>query len=166
MMSSVRLSSVLGICAIAFVGIAPAAADPVASGTCYARSYTAAHLKANPRQKVRSITLRQLDKAQAGVIAPGKTALLVGFRFRNNSGHFQRYAECDSQGASLACNMEGDAGAFVLETSARGGLRLQATRRLGVEGDTMIEFGGRVSDDNVFLLRPAAAGACASLKAP
>ncbi len=138
----------------------------VTSGQCYARSYTSAHLKAHPRQKVRAIALRKLEGTQAGVIAAGKSALAIGFNLRGYSQAFQAYAECSPQGASLGCFMEGDAGAFTLSRTAKDGLVMRVTRQLGVEGRTMIEFGGTSSDDNVFVLSKAGASSCASLKAP
>lgn len=157
-----------GFCLTLFLACVPAgaSAQTLAAGECYARTYDAAHLKAHPRQKVRAIILRKLQTGSAGVLAPGKVALLVGFRFRNTSEHFQNYAECRQVQRDLRCDFEGDAGSFRLKRLKGNNLRLQVTRTLGVEGSTMIEFAGKYSDDNLFLLRKAPAPACARLKAP
>lgn len=161
------LAAMCGALAAALAG-APAAAQAaiVAPEQCYARSYAAEHLKQRPRQNVRSILLRRLTRAQSGIIPADKIAILVGIRIRGQRDLLQNYAECRQRGAALVCDMEGDAGGIRIEQASTNRIRIAVTRTLGFEADRYIEVGGKVSDDNVFLLGRSPDTACSALKLP
>lgn len=68
-----------------------------------------------------------------------------------------RNAVCAAREGRISCGLESDGGAFTL-VQARGDavmLRTDGELRVGDE-DRVIEFGGRRSDDNAFIMYPTA----------
>ncbi|MGB8813459.1 MAG: hypothetical protein WCC57_09755 [Paracoccaceae bacterium] len=128
------------------------------TGGCFVREYTADHLAKHPDQLVKyiSLSISALD-AQ-----PGLRVLDVIVNLRGKDEFFHGLAYCEPQGKGLACGMEGDAGAFVLEGAKQGALRLSvAAQGLSFEGQTdFITLDGRRGDDRVFLIPNVAAALC------
>ncbi|MCB6177013.1 hypothetical protein LHP98_02570 [Rhodobacter sp. Har01] len=127
--------------------------------SCYLRQYTLSHLASHPAQRVRQIAL--------GPWAPEAghqryVALRVAVGLRGTAERFQGVAYCENEADHLFCQMEGDAGSFVLEPRPNGAVRMTLTRAgIGFEGNQdFVEISGTSGDDRVFLLPPVAAGAC------
>jgi hypothetical protein len=76
---------------------------------------------------------------------------------RGSDEWFTNAGYCALRADGFDCSLEGDGGQFRLRPASGGRLRLELTRdTIGIEGsNSFIEFGGKVSDDNVFLLSPA-----------
>ncbi len=139
-------------------GAAQAAVADMVRAHCYARSYTPAHLRANPDQTVRSFYLGPASPA-AQRAARGRIAISFGMRLIGRPGPYSGMAECRPHFDTLRCGVEGDGGTFVLSQMPRGRLQV-VVERLEVEGSR--DFSGNIADgDNlVMLLFPAPRGAC------
>ncbi|MDO8311195.1 MAG: hypothetical protein Q7T25_04580, partial [Sideroxyarcus sp.] len=78
------------------------------SGGCFVRTYSADHLAKHPDQLVKYISL-----SISALDAPdGITLLDVIINLRGKPEYFHGLAYCEPLHDSLACGMEGDAGAF------------------------------------------------------
>ena len=148
-------------------GIAPGHAESLfetyflkaAGGTpCYARQYSAEHLAKNPRQRVVAIEINFQPANPDGVVNTAKRFDLgIGVRKRGSAEWFTNSAYCSAENDRFECALEGDGGLFQLRPASGGRLRLESKRdTMAFEGeDSFFEFGGRLSDDNVFLLSRA-----------
>ncbi|AVO45666.1 hypothetical protein C6569_11645 [Phreatobacter cathodiphilus] len=132
-----------------------AAGDP-----CFARAYDADHLRRNPRQKVVRIHLARERVDVADENNPQRFTVRIGFRLRVDRDSYETNAVCTGDGPAADCTGEGDTGAFRLALAGEA-LRIEV-ERLEVEGARGSSPDLAVSDDRVFLLRPAAASACAA----
>lgn len=126
--------------------------------TCFARSYTAAHMAGHRLQKIRRIVLTTVERrGQKPVLPKGKFEMLLGVQQRQSSQWFYSFAECSFRKGGYACGLESDGGSFAVTDRTDGNVRISTTGSLRMEGaQGSIEFGGDYSDDNIFLLRPAA----------
>jgi hypothetical protein len=130
---------------------------------CYARQYNAAHLAKNPKQRVGAIELDFQPANPSGVLNTAKGFDLgVGVRRRGSAEWFTNSGFCTAQADRFDCGLEGDGGQFQLRPASGGRLRLELTRdTMGFEGaKSVFEFGGKLSDDNVFLLSRADRKVC------
>lgn len=131
--------------------------DPDRGGSaCYLRRYDAAHLARHPDQLVTEIGVGLLP-GESGPMA------VVNLRLATRPGErATAIAYCDDSGDSLACGMEGDAGAFRLERAKDGALRLAVEPRgMTFESATSeITLHADRGDDRVFLIPPASPEAC------
>ena len=153
---------VLGAGLAAFVLVLPApAAEPTG---CFVRQYQKAHLAAHPGQTVTrlSVMLKPLAKLEPFVRS---AELDVNVRGRKVSSG--AVGDCTAAGAGLNCPMDEDAGGFTLVPAPHGGLLLTVTNtiRLNRANEASDESQGPFlkadnPEDRVFLLAPAAAGAC------
>jgi hypothetical protein len=153
-------------------GIAPSHADSLfetyfskaAGGTpCYARQYTAAHLAKNPKQQVTAFEIDFEPANPDGVLNTAKRFELgVGVQKRGSAEWFTNAGYCTMRAGGFDCGLDGDGGQFRLQPASGGRLRLELTRdTMGFEGEnSFFEFGGKISDDNVFLLSPADRKVC------
>jgi len=132
---------------------------------CYKRSYDAAHLARNPRQKVTVITVR-VAPAPAGVDAPFSTD--VDVTLRASKADWNAGGPCKPQGESLSCDFSDTGGGAMLARHGSG-LKLEVTgeKGLGLEGIGLGGEGGERTfkyltkpDDAVFLLDAAPPGTC------
>lgn len=130
-------------------------ADP-----CFARAYDADHLRRNPRQTVVRFHLVRERVEVADENRPQRFTVRLGFRLRNDRDSYETNAICSGDGMAADCAGEGDTGAFRLVLAGEA-LRVEV-ERLEVEGGRGSSPDLAVSDDRVFLLRPAAASACAA----
>ena len=130
---------------------------------CYARQYTADHLTKHPRQQVVVI---EIDFQPANPDGAPNTAngfeLGFGVQKRGGPEWFTNSGYCKAQAGRFACGLEGDGGQFTLRPASRGRLRLDLTGDgMAIEGaNSVFEFGGKQSDDNIFLLSPADRPVC------
>lgn len=128
------------------------------SGGCFVRDYSADHLARHPEQLVKyiSLSISALDAPQ------GMTLLDVIVNLRGRPEYFHGLAYCEPDVDTLACGMEGDAGAFRLEGAKAGALRLSlADQGLSFEGQTeFITLDGQQGDDRVFLIPSAKPAMC------
>jgi hypothetical protein len=135
--------------------------------TCYARTYDAAHLTANARQRVVFVALKmEPRKSDEKAQQANDFELLVGLRVRSRGGFYIKRAFCKAGAEAARCGLESDGGDIRIQTAANGGLRVDTSGgEIRIEGDRdAIEVGGKLSDDNVFRLDRAPAQACASLR--
>lgn len=130
------------------------------SDPCFARAYDGEHLRRNPQQRVVRIHLSRARVEVADENRPQRFTVRVGFRLRNDRDVYETSAICTGGGTVADCSGEGDTGAFRLILSAEA-LRVEV-ERLEVEGRRGSSPDLARSDDRVFLLRPAAAAACAA----
>jgi hypothetical protein len=131
---------------------------------CYARQYTAEHLAKNPRQQVTAIEVDFEPTNPDGVLNTAKRFELgFGVQKRGSTEWFTNAVYCSLRAGGFDCALEGDGGLFRLQPASGGGrLRLALTRdTIAIEGEKdFFEFGGKQSDDNVFLLYPADRKVC------
>ncbi|MEQ1716122.1 MAG: hypothetical protein ABL907_09085 [Hyphomicrobium sp.] len=136
----------------------------LANGTpCYARSYTAEHLKAHPEQKVRKIEL-DMDRTNAAGKPMTEEAMELGFgvQLKTSPEWYTNVAICKSAGAEIQCFLEGDGGRFRLTAAEDGALKLETgDYGIAMEGTKdFIDLPGDKGDDRVFLLYPAPQSEC------
>lgn len=130
------------------------------SDPCLARDYDAAHLRRNPRQKVTHFHMMRERVDVADENGPRRFTVRVGFRLRGVRDFYATNAICTTAGDAADCTGEGDTGAFRITLSGEG-VRL-VLERLEAEGSRGGSPDLARSDDRVFLLQPARAGACAA----
>ena len=127
--------------------------------TCFQRSYTAQHLRGNPAQRVTRIALAALDRGTERPNMPdNQSEMLIAVQVRNSSLWRSSLAYCTfGQGnRPSTCNIESDGGAFTLTDRPDGTVMVRASGALRLGADNqMVEFGGRFSDDNAFILQQA-----------
>lgn len=127
--------------------------------TCFQRTYTAQHLRSNPAQRVTRIALAALDRdAERPNIPDNQSEMLIAVQVHNSSLWRSSLAYCSfGQGnRPSTCNIESDGGAFALTNRTDGTVMIRTAGALRVGADDeMVEFGGRFSDDNAFILPPA-----------
>jgi hypothetical protein len=130
---------------------------------CYARHYTAAHLASNARQQVVAVKIDFQPANPDGVVnTPKSFDLGFGVRKRGSAEWFTNSAYCSTKADGFDCALEGDGGLFTVRPASGGRLRLELARdTIAIEGEkSVFEFGGKRSDDNVFLLAPADRRVC------
>ena len=127
--------------------------------SCYLRQYTPLHLAGHPDQRVTLVALGPLS-AEWG--DPRYLVLTVALHVRGTSERYQAVAYCENESDHLYCQMEGDAGGFVLTPGRDGALRMALGRGgIGFEGaQDFLELSGTTGDDRVFLLPAVPADAC------
>ena len=151
--------------AIVWAGMAGAYADSLfekyfanADGgkPCYTRIYDAQHLRRNPNQKVRQITLAfDLTKpARDKPVDARQFEVALGLRVRDKTELFLSPAYCSTERSGIVCRVEGDGGTFLIRPGQDDGLTMEVVGDgLRFEGDSdAIEVGGKKSDDNRFIL--------------
>lgn len=143
--------------------------ESVAQGEpCYARVYTAEHLKAHPDQHVGAIELDMLKvNASGNPITEENIELGFGLKLKDKPDWYTGLAICKGAGAQIDCFLEGDGGSFTLSAAGGGSLKL-ATGETGIalEGaEDVVEIAGDKGDDRVFVLAPAARAVCAAAAA-
>lgn len=160
----------LPLAALALFGLAmPAAAGDYEAWfagkpggvACYASSYDAAHLAAHPRQKVVEIELDfDAREAESEGNRPSRFVAGLGVRIKGKKDWYTNSLFCNERAlGGVDCSLEGDGGAFTLQPSGDG-LEMRLDREIAIEGDDFIEFGGKGSDDNAFILKPAPQSVC------
>lgn len=127
---------------------------------CFGRTYDREHLNRNPGQRVVAMHVVRERVEVAAENGPRRFTVRVGFRLRSGTETFSTLAICTPTGDGAACAGEGDTGSFRLAPAGQG-LRMTIAR-LEVEGETDSSPDLARGDDRVFLLRPAAAAACAA----
>ena len=137
---------------------------------CYARVYDAAHLKAHPKQTVRRIEIdfdtgertdekkNNAEDFQAG----------IGFMLKRSPEWYGQLLYCKSVAEHFECYLDADGGQIRLTPSGNA-LRLEVTGGGGGTDQIVAEgakdfgeFGGKGSDDRVFILPRAARSVCES----
>ena len=126
---------------------------------CYLRVYDAAHLKSHPRQTVRRIfidfdvNVRSDETRKNG---PDNFEAGIGFMLKRSSEWYGQTLSCKTAGDRFECFLEADGGTLTL-TPRGDTLRLDVAG--GPDSDIHAEgekdfgsFGGRGSDDRVFIL--------------
>lgn len=161
-----RAALIIGM-ALAATGVAEAGpvfdrltGSSVRTDPCFARAYDADHLARNPRQRVVRFHLVRARVDVADENRPQRFTVRVGFRLRNDRDVYETNAICTGNGTLADCSGEGDTGVFRLILAGEA-LRVEV-ERLEVEGGRGSSPDLARSDDRVFLLRPAAAAACAA----
>lgn len=136
----------------------------VANGTpCYARSYSAAHLKEHPAQRVAKIEIDMAKENPDGKpITEEAIELGFGVQLKTSPEWYTNVAICKSAGPEMNCFLEGDGGSFTLTAAEGGSLRLKTgDYGLAIEGEKdFMELPGDKGDDRVFVLPPAPQAAC------
>lgn len=133
---------------------------------CYARRYDAAHLARHPRQKVVEIVLDfDARNAESEGNRPSRFSVGLGVRLVGPKAWYTNAMLCNERATGgVACSLESDGGQFDLQPSGDG-LEMRLTTEISIEGDDFITFGGKASDDNVFILKPAPQNLCAAATA-
>ena len=127
-------------------------------GGCFIRDYSTDHLAKHPDQLVRHISLAPVPLANP----PGILLLNLTVNLRGSDYYYSSFAYCHGEGVGMQCDLEGDAGSFVLEPAKNGALRLTLTRDgVSFEGATaFVELSGTSGDDRQFLLPSVNADQC------
>lgn len=152
-----RLALALTLAATPALADSPRAQMFPSDASCYLRQYDDAHLASHPDQMVTMIALGpDQGNWEADVLV-----LKIAVQLRDSSELFQSYAYCDTEGALLACQLEGDGGGFHLKPHARGPFMMVGEEALGFEGaDGFVTFGGGFTDDDAFILPLVPADSC------
>ena len=126
--------------------------------TCFARTYSPAHLASHRLQKIQRIVLTTVERrGSKPVLAKDVFEMMVGVQQRGSSRWYYKFAECRFCKNGYNCNLESDGGSFNVTDRSDGTVRLATTGSVRMEGlQDSIEFGGDGSDDNIFVLGPAA----------
>lgn len=126
--------------------------------TCFVRNYSAQHLNANRAQQVTRIALAAIDRgANRPNMAANQSEFLIAIQTRAGGGWHSRLAYCSfAAGDSMNCGIESDGGRFTILNRSDGNVMIRAQGELRIGDESGPEIGGRVSDDNVFILTPAA----------
>jgi hypothetical protein len=142
-------------CGLAVAGPATAALvdEHLGGGQCYSRVYDAAHMDGHPDQLVTEIHLGPSTMTDPDPDFTG-TMLDFGFTLRRGS-QYSVTAYC----LTNHCSLEGDSGHFWLAEDGEA-LRLSIDDFVTLEGRDDFSPDLADSDDKVFLLYPAKAGAC------
>jgi len=125
---------------------------------CFSRSYSAQHLNAKSRQLVTRIALAALDRGVEGPqLFPNESEFLIAVQTRLGRGWHSRIAIC-SVGSNdmMNCAIESDGGNFSIQNRSDGSVMIRTRREIRVGDDQGPEIGGSFSDDNAFILQPAA----------
>lgn len=127
---------------------------------CYQRVYDDAHLRSHPRQTVRRIFIDfDVNTRSDGTRknGPDNFEAGIGFMLKRSSEWYGQALSCKTVGNRFECFLEADGGALTL-TQRGDTLRLEVAG--GRDADIHTEgekdfgsFGGRGSDDRVFVLR-------------
>jgi hypothetical protein len=117
---------------------------------CYTRIYDAQHLRRNPNQKVRQITLA-FDLTKPGRDKPvdaHQFEVALGLRVRDMTELFFSPADCSTERSGIACRVEGDGGTFLIRPGQEDGLTIEVIGDgLRFEGESdAIEVGGKKSE--------------------
>ena len=124
---------------------------------CYARTYTADHLAAHPKQKVTQFFLVRSDMDDGG--PPKSFDVGFGFRLKGSSDVFAAEAGCVARGDGATCSVEGDGGGFSLAPRPDG-LLVSVENRLELEGMESFSPNLYDSDDRAFRLYVSPPEAC------
>lgn len=157
------------LAAIGLLGLAsaaPASAQTLAdigpeigyADTCFARSYTPQHMNAKPRQLVTRIALASLDRGAEGPkLGPNQSEFLIAVQTRAGGGWHSRIATCGlGRGDTMSCAIESDGGTFLIHNRPDGSVMIRTNGEIRVGDERGPEIGGSFSDDNTFILQPAA----------
>jgi hypothetical protein len=126
---------------------------------CYARTYDAEHLAANPKQRVRRIFVIHSDIDD--LHPPKSFEVLFGFKLRGSKDSFTSEAGCSATRAGAECSVEGDGGTFKLSPDSGGGLLLTNDDRLQLEGSESFSPDlAKGGDDRLLILYPSPAEEC------
>ena len=123
---------------------------------CHARTYTAEHLAAHPKQKVTRFFVVRSDMDDGG---PRRFEVGFGFRLTGSPDVFAATAGCVARGDGAACTVEGDGGGFTLAPRPDG-LLVSVDERLEVEGVEGFSPDLHDSDDRAFRLYVSPPEAC------
>jgi len=124
------------------------AADP----SCYLRLYDGQHLARHPNQKVTRIMLA-VDPDNLGGQKP-RFGSMLRLNVQGVTEIFSGAAYCSGERGQLVCRIEGDGGTFSIKPGSNDSLTIDVVGDgLRFEGNSgFAEVGGRVSDDNRFIL--------------
>jgi len=138
------------ICATGLV----ASADTLfAAPSCYMRLYDGQHLARNPKQSVNRIMLA-IDADNLGQAPASRFSSALRVNVKGVRETFTGNALCASERAQLLCGVEGDGGTFRIKPGSNDSLMIEVVGDgLRFEGNSgFAAVGGRVSDDNRFIL--------------
>lgn len=130
----------------------------LAGRPCFAATYSEAHLKTHPAQRVRSIEV-DLAKTNSDGSPNSADRFQLGFALMLSvkDEWYGQAASCKASDQGFDCFLEADGGIFRLSPIGDGGLRLKTGETgLALEGtaDT-VELSGTEGDDRVFDLLPS-----------
>ncbi len=135
--------------------IAPGGTTP-----CYARAYDAAHLAANPRQRLTGFTLRLSQLAPRPAAGAEEFDVTIGFTLKGADDRYRAEATCSPAAPGAHCLVEGDGGDFTLSGDDRG-LLLRVGERLEIEGARSFSPDlARDGDDTLVRLFPLGPALC------
>lgn len=160
-MHRTRLVLGLGLL-IAAAGTANANEHPMkpffpGTDTCYARTYSAAHLKSHPKQRVRVFQIVH-PFAYASTDVGADFLMAVSFQLKGRKDRFgpmSTYCKGEPDGTA-SCTVEGDMGRFKLSRGT-GNALIVTINDLSDEGGPDLGKGG---DDKVIVLHKAPMKAC------
>lgn len=134
---------------------------------CYLRDYDDAHLRSHPKQTVRRIFIdfdvnTRSDETRKN--GPDNFEAGIGFMLKRSPEWYGQALSCKSVADRFECALEADGGMLTL-TPDKDALRLTVAGSAGAdihaEGEKDFgSFGGRGSDDRVFILRRGDRSVC------
>lgn len=152
-----RLGLVTVLLCLPQTGFAQSAVFP-SDAACYLRYYNKAHMAQHPNQRVQEIMVGP-DQTQWG---SDPLAIKISVSLVNVSDYYRGIAYCTDAGAGLACQMEGDAGAFQLTVARDGAIKIDlGPEGISFEGESgFMTLDGSRGDDRSFVMPPVPADSC------
>ena len=132
----------------------------VAKAPCFARAYSTDELRRKPRQTVTNFFVWHAQPDPRRAENPRTFEIEFGFRVRPSQRLFTARATCRDGGGPIACNIEGDGGAFTIEPNGDG-LRITISR-VEVEGQKGFSGDLAKGDNRVMLLISSPLTACST----
>lgn len=135
--------------------------------SCYARQYSADHLKKNPNQIVSFLQFGHFPSVNNGWASPpeeGEVRFSVIAKFKGNDKEYSNSGRCLSENGTLNCQIECDGGGFVLKHKDADSILLYTRPGQGFvvsgcdAGD--IRLITDQTDDKIFLLHRTADAQC------
>ncbi len=132
----------------------------IQSGSCFARDYDSAHLRAHPDQTVTHFHLGDPGPDWRDAQTPDHYNVAFGFRVVGDTDTYSGVGICTPRGGGADCDIESDGGAFTIERNGAG-LRIRVVR---MQAEGMNDFSPDLAlgDNRVMLLYPAPNAACAA----
>ena len=139
--------------------------------SCYARTYSDAHLEAHPQQRIREIKFGHFPTTfgtqnDDGTVqfdpATAQLHFLISAKFRDSDLTYTNGGVCNPDGAGYKCSIECDGGSFYLDDRSPDSVRLRNPVGFWIAGcgNAEMRFLDPEPDDKVFRLDRLSQSAC------
>ena len=139
-------------------------------GTCFTRSYSAAHLARNPLQTVKDITIK-LTRTSPWTSNEGEFMQVLVHQKKSPRKALRQAMSCFESGGEVICAVDCDGGSMVVNALKDGKLtitnnNLTLKSGCGEDEDETIFLETKTGGDDTFVLTEAPMSACAKVGFP